>query len=134
MAWIRILLVVDYSLGSDHAVREFAERKWPDRTIVRVLSVVENAPPSAAELWFDAGGSLEAVLNARKGNSEELVTGMARLLRAKGITAETAVRRGRPRKVIAAEAKAWSADRVIIGSQGIPGTKDTEGNSPVPKG
>ncbi|MGA2263253.1 MAG: hypothetical protein ABSH28_17695 [Acidobacteriota bacterium] len=45
---MRILLVVDYSLSSDHAVTEFAERRWPPGTIVRVLSVVVNVPPSAS--------------------------------------------------------------------------------------
>ena len=116
---MRVLLVVDYSAGSNHTVREFAERSWPSGMVVRLLSVVENIPPSAAELWFDAGGSFEAVMKARKENCEELVANMAGLLRAKGFTVEEAVRCGRRRKVIATEAKAWSAELVIIGSQGF---------------
>jgi nucleotide-binding universal stress UspA family protein len=117
---MRILLVVDYSPRSDHAVRALAGREWPLGTIVRVLSVVENIPPSAAELWFDSGGSLEAVLEARKARAEELVTKMAELICAQGFTTETAVRHGRPRQVIAAEAKAWRADMIIKGSRGMP--------------
>jgi nucleotide-binding universal stress UspA family protein len=118
---MRILLVVDYSPGSDHTVTEFAERMWPPGTIVRMLSVVENVPPSAAELWFDSGGSLEAVLEARRVRSEELVARMAALLCANGFIAETAVRQGRPRKVIAAEAKTWRADMIIKGRRGMKG-------------
>ena len=127
---MRALLVVDHSPRSDRAVTEFAERRWPPDTIVRVLAVVENVPPSAAELWFDAGGSLEAVLKARKEKSEDLVANIAGLLRAKGFTAETAVRHGRPRKTIAMEAKAWLADVVVIGSRGLPAVKKSEGNTP----
>ena len=124
---MRILLVVDYSPDSDHAVTEFAERRWPPGTIVRVLSVVENVPPSAAELWFDAGGNLEAVFRARKEKSEELAAKVAAVLSAKGFTAETVVRHGRPRKVIAAEAKAWPADMIIEGARGMPDIKRGEG-------
>jgi nucleotide-binding universal stress UspA family protein len=115
MTPMRILVVVDYSPRSHDAVRELAGHRWPHGTIVRVLSVVENIPPSAAELWFYSGGSLEAVLEARKARSEELVTEMAALVSANGLTVEAAVRYGRPRKVIAAEAKAWRADMIIIG-------------------
>lgn len=110
---MRILLVVDYSPGSGRAVKEFAERRWPPGTIVRVLSIVENLPPSAVELWFDAGGSLKAVLQDRKDRSEELVSKTTDLLRAKGLIAETIVRNGRRRKVIADEAKSWLADNII---------------------
>jgi nucleotide-binding universal stress UspA family protein len=123
---MKILLVVDYSPDSDRAVTEFAQRRWPPGTIVRVLSVVENVPPSAAELWFDAGGDLKAVFNARKEKSEELVATVAGMLSAKGFIAETMVRQGRPRKVIAAEAKTWAADMIIECSRGMPDIKRGE--------
>jgi nucleotide-binding universal stress UspA family protein len=123
---MRVLLVVDYSRGSGNVATEFAERRWPPGTIVRVLSVVENVPPSAAELWFDAGGNLEAVFNARKERSEELVAKVAGMLSAKGFIAETVVRHGRLRKVIAAESKAWPADMIIEGSRGMPDIKRVE--------
>jgi nucleotide-binding universal stress UspA family protein len=118
---MRIILAVDYSSDSERALRELAARPWPPGTIIRVLSVVENIPPSAAELWFDGGGSLHAVIQVRKERSEELVGKVAGLLRAKGLTAETAVREGKPRKVIADEAKSWSADLIIEGSHGTKG-------------
>ena len=110
---MRILLVVDFSYGSTAAVVEIATQIWPTGTVVRVLSVIENLPPSAAELWFDAGGSLEAVLEARKERAEELVLRAADLLRPEGVTVETAVRIGRRRKVIAQEAKSWHADLIL---------------------
>lgn len=127
---MRVLLVVDYSPRSDRAVAEFAQRRWPPGTIVRVLSVVENVPPSAAELWFDAGGSLEAVSTARKERSEDLVANVAGLLRANGFAAETAVREGRRHQTIAIEAKAWPADMVVFAYQGLPAANKAEGSAP----
>jgi hypothetical protein len=120
---MRVLLAVDYSSGSDRRVEEFAERPWPADTIVRVLVIVENIPPSAAELWFDAGGSLEAVLQARREKAEELVLKAAGMLRKKGLTVETAVRSGRRRKSIAQEVQSWPADMLIDVSRGMPDIK-----------
>ncbi len=110
---MRIILVIDYSRRSERVVREVAERSWPSGTVIRVLAVVDNAPPSAAELWFDAGGSLETVMQIRKERSEKLADEAAAVLRAKGLTVETSVRAGRVRRAIKDEAKQWAADLVI---------------------
>ena len=112
---MKIILAIDYSSDSERAVQELAERPWPPGTVVRVLSIVQNIPPSAAELWFDAGGCLEVVLQKRQERAEELALKAAELQRARGLTAETAVRKGRTRGVIADEAKAWPADLIIKG-------------------
>ncbi len=112
---MRVLLVVDFSHGSERAVAKIGARAWPAGTIVRVLSVVERIPPSAAELWFDAEGSLDTVWNARKERAEELVTKTAESLRQRGLIAETAVRTGRRRREIAQEARSWLADLVVDG-------------------
>jgi len=112
---MKIILAIDYSSDSERAVQKIAERPWPPGTVVRVLSMVQNIPPSAAELWFDAGGSLEVVLQKRLERAEELTLKATEFLCAKGLRAETVVRRGRPRRVIADEAKAWLADLIIKG-------------------
>jgi len=110
---MRIILVIDYSRRSEHVVREVAERSWPSGTAVRVLAVVDNAPPSAAELWFDARGSLGTVMQMRKERSEKLADEAAAVLRAKGLTVETSARAGHLRAAIKEEAKHWPADLVI---------------------
>ena len=110
---MRIILVIDYSHRSERIVREVAERSWPSGTVVRVLAVVENTPPSAAELWFDAAGSLETVMQTRKERSGKLADEAAAVLRAKGLTVETSVRAGRVRRAIKEEANQWPADLVI---------------------
>jgi hypothetical protein len=55
------LLAIDSSEYSAQAVTEVAMRPWPPDTVVCVLSAVESITPPAAELWYDAGGSLEQV-------------------------------------------------------------------------
>ncbi len=110
---MRILLVMDFSSGCDRAVADLAGQARPAGTLVRVLSIVERIPPSAAELWFDAEGSLQAVSAARVERAEELVLTAAAALRKSGLTVETAVRTGRRRKAIAREARSWLADLVV---------------------
>ena len=117
---MKVLLAVDFSPASDHTVKECAERIWPSGTIVRVLGIVERVPPSAAELWYDAAGSLDAVLQARREHMEELVLNAAELLRNRNLTVETLVKTGRRRKAIALEARSWPADIVIDAAHGAP--------------
>ncbi len=120
---MKILLVIDYSAASKRAVADFAGRTWPPGTSVRVLAVVVNHPPSAAELWFDAEGSLEMVLQGRRERAGELAGGVAGMLIQKGLTAEAVVRTGRRRKVIAQEAQSWAADEVIDVSRDMRGIR-----------
>ena len=110
---MRILLVVDFSPESEKRVAEFASRVWPPGTVVRVLAIAEKIPPSAAELWFDAEGSLNEVLQARKQQANELACKMSSLLTEKGMTVEIAVRTGKRRKETALEAKSWRPDLIV---------------------
>jgi nucleotide-binding universal stress UspA family protein len=120
---MRILLAIDDSPYSEIAVEAVASRPWPEGTIVRVLSAVEQITPPAAELWYDAGGSLERAREEIKGHYEKLTVRVAESLREKGFTAEAAVRDGDPRSVIVDEAKEWSADLIVVGSHGRTGIK-----------
>ena len=104
---MKILLAVDASEYSAEALREVAERPWPTGTTVRVLSAVEPITPPAAELWYDAGGSLERAQQEMRKSAEQLTAGAVEKLKASGIAAETAVRDGDPRSVIVDEAKEW---------------------------
>jgi len=110
---MRIILAIDFSRGSERLVTEVAERSWPPGTVVRVLAVVDNAPPSAAELLFDAGGSLETVMRLRKDLCQHLADEATVVLRAKGLIVETSVRAGRVRRAIKEEAEQWPPDLVV---------------------
>ena len=118
---MKILLAVDDSPYSSEAVGAVADRPWPPGTTVRVLSAVENVPPPAAELWYDAGGQLERVQQELTKRAEELTSRVAQALRTSRLQAEPLVKQGDPRSVIVDEAKAWSADLIVLGSHGYTG-------------
>ncbi|MDQ3802426.1 MAG: universal stress protein [Acidobacteriota bacterium] len=120
---MKILLAVDGSEYSAAAVEEVAARPWPSGTRVRVLSAVERVVPPAAEVWYDAGGSLEQARQEMTKHADQLTAGVAETLRGGGLTAETAVRDGDPRSVIVDEAKEWDADLIVVGSHGYTGLK-----------
>lgn len=118
---MKILLAVDDSPYSEAAIEAVASRPWPPGTIIRLLSAVEHIVPPAAELWYDAGGSLERARQELTSHYEKLITRAADQLRAKGMTVETVVRDGDPRSVIVDEAEDWSTDLIVVGSHGRTG-------------
>jgi nucleotide-binding universal stress UspA family protein len=120
---MKIILAVDNSEYSDVAIKEVARRPWPTKTVVRVLSVVEPITPPAAELWYDAGGSLERVEEEITKRAKQLTSKTAKKLKGNGFTIETAVRNGDPRSEIVDEAGDWSADLIVMGSHGYTGIK-----------
>ena len=120
---MKILLAVDGSEYSAAAVEAVTARPWPSGTTVRVLSAVERVVPPAAEVWYDAGGSLESAQQELTKRADQLTAGVAETLRASGLTTETAVRDGDPRSVIVDEAQDWSADLIVVGSHGYTGLK-----------
>ena len=120
---MKIVLAVDGSPYSADATEAVAQRPWPKGTVIRVLSAVEDVTPPAAELWYDAGGSLEATRQEQMTRAELLTARIAEQLRASGLTTEAVVRRGDARSVIVDEAKEWDADLIVMGSHGHKGLK-----------
>jgi nucleotide-binding universal stress UspA family protein len=118
---MKILLAVDDSEYSEAAVEAIASRPWPHGSTVRLLSAVEPVVPPAAELWYDAAGSLERLRQEITKHHEELTARVAERLQPTGLTVETVVRAGDPRSVIVDEAKEWSADLIVVGSHGRTG-------------
>lgn len=118
---LKILLALDDSEYSATAIKEIVGRPWPTRTTVRVLSVVELVPPPAAELWYDAGGSLEGVQKGLRKRAKELTTRAGEKLKKHKLKVETVVQEGHARSVIVDEARKWSADLIVMGSHGYTG-------------
>jgi nucleotide-binding universal stress UspA family protein len=88
-----------------------------------VISVVEPVSPPAAELWYDAGGSLERVQQEMVQRATELTKKTSERLKRKGLKIESVVREGDARSVIVDEARKWSADLIVLGSHGYTGIK-----------
>jgi nucleotide-binding universal stress UspA family protein len=120
---MKLLLATDNSEHSAEAIKEVARRPWPTKTIVRVLSVVEPFPPPAAELWYDASGSLERAQQEMTKRATKLTQKASESLKRKGLKIESAVREGDARSVIVDEAQKWSADLIVLGSHGYTGVK-----------
>ena len=120
---MNLILAIDDSEYSAEAIKEVAARPWPSNTMVRILSVVEPITPPAAELWYDAGGSLDRVKQELTRRSTDLIAKAAEQLQGKGFKIENAVRHGDPRSVIVNEAEDWPADLIVLGSHGYTGIK-----------
>jgi nucleotide-binding universal stress UspA family protein len=120
---MRILLAVDHSETSALASEEVASRPWPPESAVRVLSVVEPITPPAAELWYDAAGSLERAREDLTRRATGLAMDAADKVRRDGLAAEAVVREGDPREAIIDEARDWQADLIVVGSHGYTGLK-----------
>lgn len=110
---MKVVLPIDFSPKSERLIRQAAEREWPPGTEMLVLGAVDNIPPSAAELYFDAGGSVNALMEARQRRVEGLVAEAAGVLRGSGLAVETRVRRGRMRRALAAEIREAPANLVL---------------------
>jgi nucleotide-binding universal stress UspA family protein len=123
MVFMKVLLAIDNSDYSADAIKEVAKRPWPQKTIVRLLSVVEPLPPPAAELWYDASGSLERARQELTKRATKLTKKTCETLKGKGLKVESAVREGDARSAIVDEARKWSADLIVLGSHGYSGIK-----------
>jgi nucleotide-binding universal stress UspA family protein len=120
---MKVLLAIDNSEYSAEAIKEVAKRPWPQKMTVRVISVVELVPSPAAELWYDASGSLERAQQEMTKRASALTQKTSETLKRKGLKMESAVRKGDARSVIVDEARKWSADLIVLGSHGYSGIK-----------
>jgi len=120
---MRILLAIDDSPHSQSAAETVRTRPWPDRSLVRVLSVVRPFEPMANEWWYVPTVDTPAWEAQRTSRTEELVTRVGATLRAAGLDAGEVVRVGDPRTTIVDEATAWRADLIVVGSHGYTGIR-----------
>jgi len=120
---MKVLIAVDGSPCSSAPVNEVLRRPWPQGTVVRVMSVVENPRPPPNAFWPEAYMVPEPVYQQVRENAEALVAKVAGSLAAKGISVERAVRQGDARSGIVEEASEWGADLILVGSHGYTGVK-----------
>jgi nucleotide-binding universal stress UspA family protein len=118
---MRILLAVDGSVSSDHAVSLVTSLQLPAESLVRVIAVQAPYTDGLAMTWAamgEAGSSLETAEEASvRQHREAVARAEARLLR-EGLTVEGFLIHGRPGSAIVDEATAIGADLVVVGSRG----------------
>ena len=116
---MRILLATDGSPSSDAAVDWLLAGGWPEGTEVRVISVAELAPTWAIGPQPVPPGyadSLKTALVEQAGAAAALAVDP--LEASSALTVTTELLHGSPRRAIVADAEAWGADLIVIGSHG----------------
>ncbi len=116
---MRILVAVDGSHGSMAAAREVANRPWPPQSRVRILYVDEHGPEHVPTKVFPvASRGVPPSLLDSAGHALEKAAAQFDATSRSDVSVHTAVRSGRASDAILAEADAWHADLVVVGSHG----------------
>lgn len=125
-AGLKVLLAVDGSEGSRHAVEATAARPWPAGTEIRVLSAVElglSVLQAAFEIPSLDAEHLESQRAAAMQRTEAIIDSARKTLEAAGLTTSESISvlAASPKEVVLQEAAAWPADWIVLGSHGSSG-------------
>ena len=112
---MKILVAIDSSAASQAVISKVRERRWPEDTVARILSVVGSV--AAYNGVPDCG----PLVNTETISAKALVRSAVDQLAARGIESHGAVTPGDPRIAIVAYAQQWRPDFVFIGSHGHSG-------------
>ncbi len=118
---MRILLAIDASSFSALAVTEVATRPWPAGSEVRIMSVVEPPLIPTVETWIPPDNYLEPLEKAGEEQARAIIGKAADVIskeQGEKLRLSTAIVKGHPKHAIIAEAEAWEADLIVVGSHG----------------
>lgn len=121
---MKILLAIDGSSFSDAAVKEAADKPWPEDSEVKIISVVEPPLLPTVETWAPPENYLEALEAAAEDQARSIVNKAAdRVRQQQGdrLRVSTEIVRGHPKHAIIDEADSWRADLIVMGSHGYRG-------------
>ncbi|MFI5261293.1 MAG: universal stress protein [Candidatus Limnocylindrales bacterium] len=114
---MRLLIATDGSASADRTLDLVLQEAWGETLTVRVVTVLDVAAMSIGSPWpvvpvpvYDIEGTV------RSAGEETLARAVARLT--DHVAVESAVLFGRAGSTIAAEARRWGADAILIGSRG----------------
>jgi nucleotide-binding universal stress UspA family protein len=115
---MKIFLAIDGSACSEAAVASVAQRPWPPKSEVRVVTVVPPVDPGflrgASPTVFD-----EVVKQQLVDASTRLNNAVATIREnAPELSVTTTLLEGRPKETIVDEANRWGADLIVVGSHG----------------
>lgn len=118
---MKILLAVDGSPCSDAAVEEVAQRPWPEKSSVKVLTAFEMPTPPTPEAWAIPLTYYDDIDVALRKQASTIVDRAIQTLKSKldkNIAIDGQMAPGSPRVVILDEAEDWGADLIVVGSHG----------------
>ena len=123
---MKLLFATDGSAYSKAALEEIANRPYPPKSKVHIISIIDhvilttnNAPMGALNEYY-AEEAKQALKKARViiGNAEKVLRS-----RNPGLTITTAIINGSPKSMILEEAEKFGADLIIVGSHGYGAVK-----------
>jgi nucleotide-binding universal stress UspA family protein len=121
----QILLATDGSPYSTKAVTAIANRPWPPKSEVRVLSVVQlltaDVPSLASSMRSPTPNVVDEVCRIARSRADRAVAAAQKTLAESGLSVHAETPIGEPRAVILDQAKEWNADLIIVGSHGRHG-------------
>lgn len=123
---MKILLAVDGSTCSDHAVEEVARRPWPAGSQMKVISVVDMPIVPTTDPWMASSYSYEALKEGAKRRARSAVDGALSKWRASAgekLRVDAEIIEGTPKNAILDETESWGADLIILGSHGYGNVK-----------
>lgn len=116
---MKILFATDGSPCSQEALREIADRSWPEATEVKILSVANPIPYVPDPTMVGAGAYAESLDRERKRADQDVgKAAEAFAQKAPRLRVSTQVLEGSPKKRIVEEAERWGADLVVLGCHG----------------
>lgn len=119
----RILLATDGSTFAEAAARQIADRPWPVRSEIRVLSVMEVVLPTMHALFEPPFVHSEEVQRLREEallHAQKAVADAVAILKPSGlpISESVSILLDGTKEVILNEARDWAADWIFLGSHG----------------
>jgi nucleotide-binding universal stress UspA family protein len=124
---IRIVIGYDGSLAAQAVIRFLAERSWPEKTEVQIISAVQTLVPGTAATALEASTyaqepAYSVICEADERERARLrnVAGeSANYLRQAGLIATSVVIDGDPRDAILTAAEASQAAAIFVGARGL---------------
>ncbi|MCS6874284.1 MAG: universal stress protein [Pyrinomonadaceae bacterium] len=100
---LRLLLGYDASKGAELAVEKICQRKWTDKTEVKLVAVKDEQ-------------IFSSLLRAENPNLENAVEEAVKKLKKCGLEASSVVCTGNPKKVLVEQAQQFAADCIFVGA------------------
>lgn len=123
---MKVLIATDGSGCSNAALDEIARRTWPEGTRLRVVTAVDPAPTHLVGVWTIAAPFDEQVRSELLNRARADLAAAVRRLTEGGIAPEQVeweLLEGDPKSVVVADAEAWGADVIVVGSHGYTGVE-----------
>lgn len=120
---MKILIAVDGSKCSNHAISSVSDRLWHDGTEFLVVHVIEPVSPEYASLYVTYSTAYGQVVSERLSDARKLVKEMADILKKKlpQNAVESKVLEGPVTECLTEQVKEWQADLIVMGCHGRSG-------------